>query len=77
MLVPESIFCQLPVNRESWALDFVWDRFGGMAPMALSAWTHQTDGPWHRVTEGGTKMVRHQVVSNGLIKSFFEEHLYE
>ena len=58
-------------------LNFVWGRFGGRAPMALSAWTHQTDGPWHRVTDGGTKMVRHQVVSNDLIRSFFEEHLYE
>ena len=58
-------------------LNFVWGRFGGMAPMALSAWTHQTDGPWHRVTDGGTTMVRHQVVSNHLIRSFFEEHLYE
>lgn len=57
-------------------IDYVWKEYGGDTAISLSDWTHVKGGPWDKVTEGGTKILRHQDVPNNLIKEYFEQNMY-
>ncbi len=56
---------------------FVWDSYKEYAPTVLSQWTHEKDGPWYRVTQGGTKILKNQEVPNRLIRDYFKRKLDE
>lgn len=58
-------------------IDFVWRTYGGDSAISLSDWTHVKGGPWDQVTQGGTRIFRHQDVPNKLIKEYFEKNMYE
>lgn len=57
-------------------IDFVWENYGNQSAQALSDWTHQRGGPWDKVTNGGTRILRNQDINNELIRTYFNEHLY-
>ena len=56
-------------------VDFVWNTYGKMPAPDLSCWTHERGGPWDKVTNGGSRIIRHQDVPNDLIKSYFERRM--
>lgn len=58
-------------------IEFVWKNYGGDTAISLSDWTHVKGGPWDEVTEGGTRILRHQDVPNALVKGYFEKNMYE
>lgn len=57
--------------------EFVWCTYGDYSASTLSDWTHAKGGPWDKVTNGGTKILRGQDISNDLIKIYFSENLYD
>lgn len=58
-------------------IDFVWSNFGEEEATALSDWTHVKGGPWDKVTEGGTTLIRNKNIPDKLIKEYFEKNLYD
>ena len=58
-------------------IDYVWSEYGGEKAMKLSNWTHVKGGPWDEVTKSGREIIRHKDVPNDLIKTYFQENMYE
>lgn len=56
-------------------IDFVWRTYGHYDPIVLSQWTHESDGPWDRVTRSGSRIKRHALIPNELIQEYFEHAL--
>ena len=56
-------------------IDFVWKTYGSESAISLSDWTHVKGGPWDRVTEGGTKLLRHRDVPNEYIRDYFQKNM--
>ena len=57
-------------------IDFVWHEFGQEDAATLSDWTHVRGGPWDKVTESGTSIMRNKDIPNELIENYFKENLY-
>lgn len=57
-------------------IDYVWETYGDDSAISLSDWTHVKDGPWDKVTKGGSQILRHQDVDNALIKDYFASNMY-
>lgn len=59
-------------NPPTKLLDKVWEVYGDLTANEMSALTHQTGTPWHKVFEQAKKEGRRgQIIDDGLIKEHF------
>lgn len=58
-------------------LDFVWITYGDMEAITLSDWTHVKGGPWDKITQGGSLILRNQAIPNIEIETYFRENMYD
>lgn len=66
----------LPDNKEvKKIVDFVWRTYGKYDPIRLSQWTHEKEGPWDKITKGGSDILRNKEVPNEEIHDYFKRKL--